>query len=454
VSTARNIGGEDLGQITSIRQVGVAAFIGAMIEWYDFFLYGLAAAVVFNQLFFPSETPLAGTLTAFATFGVGFFFRPVGGAIFGHYGDKLGRKTILVLTLLIMGTATFLIGLLPTYDTIGILAPILLVVLRVLQGIGVGGEWGGAALMVVEHAPPDRRGFYGSWPQMGSSAGNLLAAGSFAAVSALPEEQFLAWGWRIPFLLSAILIVVGLFIRLKIAETPAFDRMKEAGAEARMPIIEAVRNYPRSILLVIGMRVAENACGYIFSVFVLSYTTQQLGLSNSVAYAGVMIAAAVQFFISPVYGALSDRVGRRPVYMWGAGFLVLLAFPFFWLLDTKVAVLVWLAIVLGFAVGNGAMFATQPAFFSELFGTSVRYSGVSLGYQVSAVFAGGLAPFIATALIAWSGGDPWPVALYIMALALISLISVYLATETFRGELTEELSREPTTEAGGAGQTT
>ncbi|MBA3472670.1 MAG: MHS family MFS transporter [Rubrobacter sp.] len=421
-----------------------------MIEWYDFFLYGLAAAVVFNQLFFPSETPLAGTLTAFATFGVGFFFRPVGGMIFGHYGDKLGRKTILVLTLLIMGVATFLIGLLPTYDTIGILAPILLVVLRIFQGIGVGGEWGGAALMVVEHAPPDRRGFYGSWPQMGSSAGNLLAAGSFAAVSALPEEQFLAWGWRIPFLLSAILIVVGLFIRLKIAETPAFDRMKEAGAEARMPIIEAVRNYPKSILLVIGMRVAENACGYIFSVFVLSYTTQQLGLPNSVAYAGVMIAVAVQFFISPVYGALSDRVGRRPVYMWGAGFLVLLAFPFFWLLDTEVAVLVWLAIVLGFAVGNGAMFATQPAFFSELFGTSVRYSGVSLGYQVSAVFAGGLAPFIATVLIAWSGGNPWPVALYIMVLALISLISVYLATETFRGELIEELSAE----AGEAGQTT
>ena len=301
--------------------------------------------------------------------------------------------------------------------------------------------------------PPDRRGFYGSWPQMGSSAGNLLAAGSFAAVSALPEEQFLAWGWRIPFLLSAILIVVGLFIRLKIAETPVFDRMKEAGAEVRMPIIEAVRNYPRSILLVIGMRVAENACGYIFSVFVLSYTTQQLGLPTSVAYTGVMIAAAVQFFISPVYGALSDRVGRRPVYMWGAGFLVLLAFPFFWLLDTEVAVLVWLAIVLGFAVGNGAMFATQPAFFSELFGTSVRYSGVSLGYQVSVVFAGGLAPFIATVLIAWSGGNPWPVALYVMALALISLISVYLATETFRGELTEELSREPATETGEAGQT-
>jgi MFS transporter, MHS family, shikimate and dehydroshikimate transport protein len=453
LSTARNIGGEALGQISSIRQVGFAAFMGAMIEWYDFFLYGLAAAVVFNQLFFPSETPLAGTLTAFATFGVGFFFRPVGGAIFGHYGDKLGRKTILVLTLLIMGTATFLIGLLPTYDTIGVLAPILLVVLRICQGIGVGGEWGGAALMVVEHAPDDRRGFFGSWPQMGSSAGNLLAAGSFAVVSSLPEEQFLTWGWRIPFLLSAILIAVGLFIRLKISETPAFQQMKEAGTEARMPLLDAVRTYPKSILLVIGMRFSENACGYIFSVFVLSYVTQQLGLSSSVAYAGVMIAAAVQFFISPVYGALSDRVGRRPVYMFGAGFLILLAFPFFWLLNTGVAAVIWLAIVLGFAVGNGAMFATQPAFFSELFGTRVRYSGVSLGYQVSAVFAGGLAPFIATALLAWAGSY-WPVALYIMVVSLISFVSVYLATESFRGELTEELSREPAAEAGEAGQTT
>ncbi len=453
MSTARNIGGEDLGQVTSIRQVGVAAFMGAMIEWYDFFLYGLAAAVVFNQLFFPSEVPLAGTLVAFATFGVGFFFRPVGGIIFGHYGDKLGRKSILVLTLLIMGVATFLIGVLPTYQSVGILAPILLIILRILQGIGVGGEWGGAALLVVEHAPHGRRGFFGSWPQMGSSAGNLLAAGSFAAMSALPEEQFLAWGWRIPFLLSAILIGVGLFIRLRIAETPAFDRMKEAGAEARMPLVDAVRTYPKSILLVIGMRVSENACGYIFSVFVLSYVTQQVGLSSSVAYTGVMIAAAVQFFISPVYGALSDRVGRRPVYMFGAGLLVLLAFPFFWLLDTGVAVVIWLAIVLGFAVGNGAMFATQPAFFSELFGTNVRYSGVSLGYQVSAVFAGGLAPFIATALLAWAGSY-WPVALYIMVVSLVSFVSVYLATETFRGELTQESAREPGAEMGRAGQAT
>ena len=226
---------------------------------------------------------------------------------------------------------------------------------------------------------------------MGSSAGLLIATGLFTAMSSLPEEQFLAWGWRVPFLLSIVLVVVGLVIRLKIAETPAFQQMKETGTEARMPIVDAVRTYPKSILLVMGMRVAENACGYIFTVFVLFYVTEELGLPNSAAYAGVMIAAGVQFLITPVYGAISDRVGRRPVYMWGAGFLVLFAFPFFWLLNTETPILIRLAIVLAFAVGNGAMFATQPAFFSELFGTNVRYSGVSLGYQMSAVFAGGLA---------------------------------------------------------------
>jgi MHS family shikimate/dehydroshikimate transporter-like MFS transporter len=436
-----SVGGQERVPENSIRKVALASFIGTAIEWYDYFLYGTAAALVFNQLFFPEFSPLAGTLASFATFAVGFFARPVGGIIFGHFGDRIGRKTMLVLTLLIMGVATFLIGLLPTYETIGVWAPILLVVLRVFQGFGVGGEWGGAVLMAVEHSPRGRRGFYGSWPQMGSSAGLLIATGLFTAVSSMPEEQFLSWGWRVPFLLSVVLVAVGLFIRLRIAETPAFERVKETGTEARMPVLDAVRTYPRSLLLVMGMRVAENACGYIFTVFVLSYVTQELGLPNSAAYAGVMIAAGAQFLITPIYGAISDRIGRRPVYMWGAGFLVLFAFPFFWLANTESPTLIRLAIVLAFAVGNGAMFATQPAFFSELFGTRVRYSGVSLGYQLTAVFAGGLAPFIATALLAWAGSY-WPVALYVMAAALISFVSVYLATESFREDLTEELARE------------
>ena len=288
---------------------------------------------------------------------------------------------------------------------------------------------------------------------MGSSAGLLIATGLFTALSTLPEEQFLAWGWRIPFLLSIVLVVVGLVIRLKIAETPAFQQVKDSGTEARMPLVDAVRTYPRSLLLVMGMRVAENACGYILTVFVLSYVTQELGLPNSAAYAGVMIAAAAQFLLTPLSGTISDRVGRRPVYMWGAGFLILFAFPFFWLLNTESTTLIRLAIVLAFAVGNGAMFATQPAFFSELFSTRVRYSGVSLGYQLTAVFAGGLAPFIATALLAWAGSY-WPVALYIMTAALISFVSVYLATESFREDLTEELGREHAASASGAGQTT
>jgi len=235
MSVARNIGGEDLGQETSMTKVGVAAFIGALVEWYDYFLYGLAASVVFTKLFFPSENPLIGTLAAFATFGVGFFFRPLGGAIFGHYGDRLGRKAILVLTLLLMGLATFLIGVLPTFQSVGLLVPLLLVVLRALQGVAVGGEWGGAALLMVEHAPGGRRGFYGSWPQMGSSAGLLIATGLFTAVSSLPEAWFLAWEWRIPFLLSIVLVAVGLVIRLKIAETPAFERVKETGTEPGCP---------------------------------------------------------------------------------------------------------------------------------------------------------------------------------------------------------------------------
>jgi MFS transporter, MHS family, shikimate and dehydroshikimate transport protein len=415
----------------TLRRVGFSSFIGAMIEWYDFFLYGQAAALVFGQVFFPSGDPLVGTLAAFATFAVGFGARPIGGIIFGHLGDRIGRKSALVATLFLMGVSTFLIGCLPTHAAIGVWAPTLLVVLRLLQGVAAGGEWGGAVLMLTEHAPARRRGFYGAWPQMASSAALVLATGLMYGMSeALGDEQFLSWGWRVPFLISFLLIFVGIFIRLRIPESPEFERVRDTEQVAKRPVVEAVRTEWRSILLVIGMRVAENVCGYLVSVFALSYATNNLGLAASLGLLANMLAAVVQFVITPLYGALSDRIGRKPVYLLGAGLHVALAFPFFALVQTKSVPLILIAWVLGYAVANGALFATQPAFFSELFGTKVRYSGISIGYQFSALIAGGLAPFVATGLVAWAGGATWPVSVYWMAVGLITFVTTLLCRET------------------------
>jgi metabolite-proton symporter len=436
------IGGEGVGERSSITQVATASFIGSAIEWYDFFLYGTAAALVFPALFFPEFSSLAGTLASFATFGVAFVARPVGGVVFGHYGDKIGRKTMLVLTLLIMGLATFFIGLLPSFDSIGVLAPILLVILRFLQGFGVGGEWGGAALMTVEHSPSGNRGFYGSWPQLGVPAGLLLSTGVFSAVSALPDEQLLGWGWRIPFLLSIVLVGVGLFIRLKIMETPAFTRVKETHTEAQRPIVDVFRAHPKAVLLVAGTRFADNVLYYLFATFVLSYTTTQLGLPSSAALIGVLIAAALELVTMPAFGALSDRIGRRPVIMGGALVMMLIAFPFFWLVDTESTLLIWLAIVLALTVSHAAVFGPIAALFSELFGTRVRYSGTSVGFQLGALVAGAPTPFIATALLAWAGGEPWPLSLMALAAGLVTFASVYLASETFRTDLDEEQPQE------------
>lgn len=415
----------------STRRVVLASFIGTTIEWYDFFLYGTAAALVFNQLFFTNLEPLAGTMAAFGTYAVGFFARPLGGIVFGHYGDKIGRKSMLVTTLMMMGIATVLIGLLPTYNQIGIWAPILLVALRFVQGFGVGGEWGGAVLMAVEHSHTGRRGYHASWVQAGVPVGMLLANGVFMLVSRMEETAFLSWGWRIPFLLGVLLLAVGMFIRLKIMESPIFTQAKAEDPGPKIPILTVLRDHPSNVLLAMGARFAENAFFYIFTVLVLSYGSQQLGMGKAGLLNAVMLGSAVQLVAIPAFGALSDKLGRRPVYLGGALFLLLFAFPFFWLVGTKVPALVMLAVVLGL-IGHSAMYGPQAAFFSELFGTRVRYSGASLGYQLASPLAGGLAPLIATALLGWSAGEPWPVALYLIAMAVITLVSVWFAEETHR----------------------
>jgi MHS family shikimate/dehydroshikimate transporter-like MFS transporter len=426
------LGGEHTGERTSVRQVVTASLVGTTIEWYDFFIYGTAAALIFNQLFFPGSEPLAGTLLAFGTYAVGFAARPLGGIFCGHYGDKIGRKSMLVMTLVVMGLATFAIGLLPTHASIGVWAPLLLVALRFLQGFAVGGEWGGATLMAVEYAPPGRRGFYGAWPGMGIPAGLVLATAVFSIFQLLPEEQFLAWGWRAPFLISIVLVAVGLFIRLKILETPAFEQVKESGEVSNLPIVDVLQNYWRSILITMGAFFLLNGGFYIAITFMLTYGTQTVGVESSTMLTGVLIAASVQIVAIGFFGALSDRVGRRPVYLGGAIFLMLFSFPLFWMVNTGNAVVIWLALTIAVA-SLGAMYGPMGAFFSELFDTKVRYSGASLGYQLASVFAGGLAPFIGVALLSRYGYTA--VALYMIVMALVTIVAVYLATETYRRDL-------------------
>jgi MFS transporter, MHS family, shikimate and dehydroshikimate transport protein len=415
--------------------VATASLIGTAIEWYDFFLYGTAAALVFNKLFFPKFDPMVGTIMAFATFAIGFIARPFGGIVFGHYGDRIGRKKMLYLTLLIMGIATALIGVMPTYESIGIWAPILLVAMRLCQGFGLGGEWGGAVIMAVEHAPDNRRGFYGSWPQLGAPLGLVIATIVFMAFSSMPEKDFLAWGWRIPFLFSIALVIVGLWVRMKLAESPAFEKIKNAKQEAKMPIIEAVTHHWKNILLAMGVRFAENGLFYVYSTFSLAYATTRLGMPRITILYGVLIAAAIETFTIPFYGWLSDKVGRKPVYMFGAIFCGLTAFPFFWLMNTKVAEYAWLAICLGMPIGHAAMYGPQASFLSELFSTRVRYSATSLGYQLASIFAGALSPLIATSLLMKYPGEFWPVSVYMIVLALITVVSLIILMETFKSRI-------------------
>tara|TARA_B110000438_G_C15812522_1_gene650301 strand:- start:1140 stop:2393 length:1254 start_codon:yes stop_codon:yes gene_type:complete len=413
-----------------MKKVAAASFIGTALEGYDFLLYASAAALVFGQLFFPvSDDPLIGTLLAYSTFTIGFIARPIGGIIAGHYGDKIGRKPMLVLTLTVMGVATMLIGFLPTYAQVGILAPILLTLLRFVQGLAYGGEWGGAILMVIEYAPEDKRGFWGSLPQSAVPFGFLLATAVLSASIAISGDQFLVWGWRIPFILSILPVLVGLYIRMNIDETPEFKKIREQSATAKTPVVEAIKTQGKQILLATGAFVLVSGPYYIIISFMLAYGTTTLGVDRQVMLNGVLIASTIQIFACIGFGALSDKVGRKPVLFGGGIFMLAYAYPLFWMVNTADPHTIWFALSLGL-LAFGALYGPIAAFFAELFVSNVRYTAASLGYQMGQVFGGGFAPFISTALLAWSGGAYWPVPLYMMVLTLIGLASIWGLAET------------------------
>jgi MFS transporter, MHS family, shikimate and dehydroshikimate transport protein len=421
---------EDATKRQPIVRTIIAALAGSALEWYDFGLYAASAALVFGHLFFPELSPLAGTLAAFATYAIGFFARPIGGIIFSHYGDKVGRKPVLAATLLLMGSATSLMGLLPTYASIGIWAPVLLVLLRLLQGLGAGAEYGGAALLLAEQRPA-RRGFYGSFAASGVFVGLVLSVGVFSVVTTpLSQAALLAWGWRIPYLLSVIIIGVGFYLRYRTPETPEFAKeVQQTHHEAKVPLLTVFRAYPKQLLIAMGANLSLVGYSYVVQTFVLTYVTVNLGLARNTALIGVVVGAALGAVTMPMFGALSDRIGTRRVIMAGAAFSALFAFPFFWLLDTRQTALVWLAIVLGLAVAVASVFGPIAAFYHDLFETRVRYTGLVFARETTGAIVGGLTPLIATALAAWSGGRPWPVALYMIVTVLIPLIAVYFTDE-------------------------
>src|SRR5215210_6993605 len=435
----------------TIRKVLVAACAASAIEWYDFFIYLTAAALVFPALFFPADIdPVAGVLASFSTAAVGFFARPVGGVLFGHFGDRMGRKRTLVLALLLIGVATTLVGLLPTYSTVGIWAAIALFVLRICQGLAVGGQWGGAMLLATEYAPPSKRGFYGSFAQVGVPVGLVLGNAFFLILAAVQtQEAFGAWGWRIPFIASIVLIGLAMYIQLRLEDTPAFRRLQERQQEAqeeggearqRSPVLQVIREHPKQILLAAGAFFVVNGAFYVMITGMLDYGTRDLGLSRSAMLTSVLISSFAQIFMLPAWSALSDRVGRRPVYLSGAVLLGLWSFPLFWLVDTRNIVLITVALLLG-QLFLSMMYGPQAALFSEMFSRQVRYSGASIGYQLAAVFAGGLAPIIMVWLLDTTGTSI-SVSIYMFAMAALTFFSVYLVTETYEDEMAEDVAEE------------
>ena len=406
-----------------VRLVVASSVLGTTVEWYDFFLYGTAAGLVFNKLYFPSGDPLVGTLLSFATFALGFLARPVGGLVFGHIGDRVGRKKTLVATMLIMGLATCAIGLVPTYAEIGVLAPVLLVLLRLAQGVAIGGEWGGAVLMSVEYAPTGRRGLYGSFPQVGLALGLMLGTGVFAALSsAMGEGAFLAWGWRIAFLLSAVLVLVGMVIRLKVMETPAFRKLQEHERESSVPIVALARDRTsrRHVLLGMGSRLTEGIAFNAWAVFAIAYGTGTLGMPEQPLLIAVMVAAAVMIVFIPLFGRLSDRFGRRRTYVVGALATGALALPTFAALEVGDPVLITVALVAVLGIAYPAMYGPQAAFYSELFPTHVRCTGISFVYQFSGIFASGFTPLVLSSLVGVAGGGYQLVLLYLVAATAVS----------------------------------
>lgn len=420
-------------RVATPKQALTAAISGSFLEWYDFYLFGTAAGLIFPTLFFPNSSPTAALIESFGTFAAGFLMRPVGAVLFGHFGDRLGRRAMLLITVSLMGGCTFLIGLLPTYQSIGAFAPGLLILLRLIQGVGIGGEFGGGALVALENAPTGRRGIMGSIHQVGTPIGLLAATGIFAIIQYLPEDVVYGWAWRVPFLLSGLFLTVALYIRRVLPETRTFQTDQDK--QRRVPLLALLREHPRNVLLAIGARMADAVTFNVINVFGIAFATTQLGMSKSAMLNGFVLASAVEIAIVPIVGALSDRIGRRPVYMFGIVVCGTLGFAYFPALASGNIPLAWTMIVIMLAVGTGCMFALQGTLFAEMFSTHTRYTGIGVAYQVSALIGGAPTPAIATALAAAFGQSYWPVVIYLAVICAVSLVCLILARETFRSPL-------------------